>query len=73
MFQKQTKENGYFDLNRKEQWINIFYEWLENSLKENFYSNPIVKAEIEKILPSIHSGRISPYQAGVKVLEKVLK
>ena len=73
MFQKQTKENGYFDLNRKEQWINIFYEWLENSLKENFYSNPIVKVEIEKILPSIHSGRISPYQAGVKVLEKVLK
>ena len=24
MFQKQTKENGHFDLNRKEQWINIF-------------------------------------------------
>lgn len=72
-FEQQTKNSGYFELNRKEQWVNIFYEWLENSLKDNFYSNPIVKKEIAKLLPSVHSGCISPYQAGAKILEKITK
>jgi len=49
--------------------VNIFYEWMDNSIKDSFYSKEVVKEEIARLLPAIKSGSISPYQAGWRVLE----
>lgn len=68
-FEAVIKENGFFDKTRHEQWVNIFYEWMDNSIKDSFYSKEVVKEEIARLLPAIKSGSISPYQAGLCVLE----
>ena len=63
-FQKLTKQNGCFDKHRDEQLLKIFYEWIDFSMKNNFYANPIIKEKIQEIIPLIMKGVITPYQAG---------
>lgn len=68
-YERLTKENGYFEHHRTEQLIKIFYDWMENTIKDNFYNNPIVKEEILRLIPEIKSGKITPYQAGGMILK----
>lgn len=63
-FQKMTKQNGFFEKHRDEQLVKIFYDWIDLSLKNNFYANPLIKEKIAEIIPLIRSGAITPYQAG---------
>ncbi|MCQ2286406.1 MAG: methylmalonyl Co-A mutase-associated GTPase MeaB [Bacteroidales bacterium] len=67
-FVRQTQANGWFQSNRNEQSIKIFYEWIENTLRQNFFATPEVKALVESLLPNIRNGVLSPYQAAAKVL-----
>lgn len=69
-FEEETKKSGFFEKSRKEQWINIFYEWIDHSVKESFYAKEVVKKAIAAALPQIKSGKISPYQAAWGVLEE---
>lgn len=68
-YEKQTKENGFFEHQRTEQLIRIFNDWIDHTLKDNFYNHPAVKEQIEKLIPEIKSGKITPYQAGGLVLQ----
>jgi LAO/AO transport system kinase len=68
-YEKSTKENQYFYHQRTEQLIRIFYDWIDHTLKEKFYHHPAVKEHIEKLIPDIKSGKITPYQAGGLVLQ----
>ena len=66
-FQKLTKQNGYFDKHRDEQLLKIFYDWIDFSMKNKFYANPVIKEKIREMVPLIMAGVITPYQAGAIV------
>lgn len=68
-FAQSTKANGHFDLQRNSQLVKSFYEWIDSSIKNRFYENDEVKRLIEKLLPQIQNGHITPYQAGHQILE----
>lgn len=69
-FQTKTKQSGFFEKIRKEQWISTFYEWIDHSIKESFYAEQEVKKNIDLLLPKIIKGDISPYQAAWKVIKE---
>ena len=68
-FAEETRANGFFHLQRNQQLVKSFYEWIDFSIKSRFYENTEVKQLIEKLLPQIQSGHITPYQAGHQILE----
>lgn len=68
-YEALTKSNGYFQKNRTEQNINIFYHWINFTLQNNFYNNPKIMEEIEHLLPLIREKKISPYMAAAKLVE----
>lgn len=63
-----TKENQFFYIQRNEQNIKLFYEWVEHSIRDRFYADPKVQKKIESLIPLIQSGQITPYQAGGMLL-----
>lgn len=65
-----TKSNGYFEKNRTEQNVNIFYNWINFTLQNDFYNNEEKAKEIERLLPLIRERRISPYMAATEVIHK---
>ena len=67
-YEALTKSNGYFEKNRTEQNVNIFYNWINFTLQNDFYNNEAKAQEIERLLPLIREKRISPYMAASKVI-----
>jgi LAO/AO transport system kinase len=67
-YEALTKGNGYFEKNRTEQNVNIFYNWINFTLQNDFYNNETKAREIERLLPLIREKRISPYMAASKVI-----
>ena len=63
-FEEHTKANGFFEKNRNEQNVKIFYDWIDFTIKNNFFNNPDVQTKINELLPKVLDGRITPYQAG---------
>ena len=63
-FEQHTKANGFFEKNRNEQNVKIFYDWIDFTIKNNFFNNPEVQTKIDELLPKVLDGRITPYQAG---------
>ena len=63
-FEQHTKANGFFEKNRNEQNVKIFYDWIDFTIKNNFFNNPDVQTKINELLPKVLDGRITPYQAG---------
>ena len=63
-FEQHTKANGFFEKNRNEQNVRIFYDWIDFTIKNNFFNNPDVQTKIDELLPKVLDGRITPYQAG---------
>lgn len=64
-----TDKNGYFQKRRQEQELKIFFESIGDRLKNNFYNDPDVKAQLEQIKSRILQGKVSSYQAGNSLLE----
>jgi len=69
-YRNLTRANGFFVHQRTEQLIRIFYEWIDSTLKENFYSNSNIQNKIDLLIPDIKSGKITPYQAGGMILNQ---
>ena len=67
-YEALTKTNGYFEKNRTEQNVNIFYNWINFTLQNDFYNNEAKAQEIERLLPLIREKRISPYMAASRVI-----
>ena len=67
-FEVLTKGNGHFSKNRNEQNVKIFYDWIESTIRNNFFNNPHTQAAIENELPKVQAGEITPYQAGNAVM-----
>lgn len=70
-FEAQTRTNGFFQKNRKEQAGFWLQDSLEAGLKEKFYNNPLVKARLAAIETSVLEGRMSPIDAAAQILELV--
>jgi len=68
-YEALTKANGYFEKNRTEQNVNIFYNWINFTLQNDFYNNETKAQEIERLLPLIREKRISPYMAASRVIK----
>ncbi|MCR4737561.1 MAG: methylmalonyl Co-A mutase-associated GTPase MeaB [Bacteroidales bacterium] len=67
-YEALTKQNGYFEKNRTEQNVNIFYNWINFTLQNDFYTDANKAREIERLLPLIREKRISPYMAAAQVI-----
>ncbi len=65
-----TKSNNYFNFNRNEQATFIFIDFINRNLNQQFYQAKIIKPLIEKIKIDILNGKISPYIAGQRLLQK---
>jgi LAO/AO transport system kinase len=69
-FEKQTKDNGFFELNR----INQQKYWMNETLKEHilndFFGNAEVKALIEDTQIKLIKGEITSFQAAELVYQK---
>ena len=68
-FAELTKENGWFFKQRDQQLITTFYDWVDFSIKNNFYSNITVKNKIAELTSLIKNKKISPYQAGYQLVK----
>ncbi len=69
-FEQHTRSNGFFEKNRNEQNVKIFYDWIDFTIKNNFFNNPDVAKKIEELLPKVLEGNITPYQAGNAVVDE---
>lgn len=68
-YRQLTKENGYFEIRRRDQELKIFHESIGQRLKDHFYANKAVQTQLEEIKSRIASNQISSYQAGNILLE----
>lgn len=69
-FFELTKTNGFFVENRLRQEKHIMFETINQSLKDNFYSNKIVSKILPDFEKEVLTGRTSAYIAAQKLLEK---
>jgi len=72
-FEKLTKKNKFFFKHRTEQSVRTFFDWMNDLIKENFFSNPRIENRINNLLPQIKEGKISPYQAGSDLVQNYLQ
>lgn len=64
-----TKENGYFESNRKEQSVYWMNEAIQDQLKETFFQHPKVKKELPVLEKKVATGSISSFKAASELLK----
>ncbi len=67
-FLKFTKTNGYFQANRNTQAKYWMYETIHEALRENFYTNPAVKANMNHFEEKVLNNEISSFIAAKELL-----
>lgn len=72
-FLEITKSNDVFTRRRKDQKIEWVFRMIENELKDCFYNNDKVKAEIPKIKEMLTDEKILPTAAAEELLKKYNK
>jgi LAO/AO transport system kinase len=70
---QQTKENGHFTENRKDQNYFWMMETINEQLKLNFYTNPEVISQLEANKKAVQNDEISPFAAAHLLLKKYFK
>lgn len=70
-FVNLTKSNGCFLKQRDEQLVTTFHDWVDFTIKNNFYSNNAVKNTISELIQSVKDKKISPYQAGTQLIKSI--
>ena len=68
-FLSLTKQNGWFENNRKQQAKNWFYELLEQGLKQLFYKDEKVSGKLKAIEQEVIQGKVSSANAAKRLLE----
>ncbi len=69
----QSKENGYFEQNRKIQNKNWFLQTVDEHIKQFFHQRESFKKEQSKMLAAIENNEISPFYAAKLLLDKITK
>ena len=64
-----TKTNNFFDENRQEQNQYWMLETINEKIKNNFYTNPSVISQLDKLKIAVHKNEISPFAAAQSLLE----
>ena len=68
-----TRENGFFDANRREQAKHRLTETINEELLNNFYRHEGVREALEEYEKMILSNKVSSYQAAKELLSKYYK
>ena len=71
----QTKANGFFDNNRRQQSLNILNDSIEESLKSNFYTDSVISKLIDDYKNQIFSPKnnrdeVNPYEVAQMLLDR---
>ena len=64
-----VKGNGYYKKKRREQAQFWMYESINESLKNNFYENPVIEEELKKYEESVLSGKLDSFMAAQELLQ----
>ena len=65
-----TTSNGYFSKKRIAQLKDWLHQSIADKLKETFYNNPSVKAELTKMEAQLSIGNINPYRLASELISK---
>jgi LAO/AO transport system kinase len=68
-----TKESGFFYSRRQQQSRFRMYEFINNSLRDNFYNNIDVNKQLESAEKSVLNGEMSSFVAAKKLLDNYFK
>lgn len=68
-FEKETKENGFFDFNRKEQNKFWLLQTIDERLKNDFYQHPKIKNALIDQLKAIERNETTPFAAAKYLLD----
>lgn len=68
-----TKKNGYFDVKRKLQSKYWMYETIDEVLRNHFYKNPEIEAQLAEMEIKISKDEISSFIAATKLLDSYFK
>lgn len=68
-FSEQTRENGYFERNRKDQAVYWMHETINQQLKKRFYSNSSIKKNIEQVQKKVRNGKMSSLKGASELLK----
>jgi LAO/AO transport system kinase len=67
-YEKQTKNNGFFDQNRQSQHINWLYDYIRQSLENSFFENLAVNNQLQTTLNAVREGTQLPIEAAESLL-----
>lgn len=70
---QQTRENGYFTDNRKDQNYFWMIETINEQLKQNFYNQPEIISLLEQNKKAVQNNEISPFAAAQFLLNQYKK
>lgn len=72
-FELQQRQNGHFNLNRKEQAIHWMYQTIQHILKRNFYKDPNIKSKLKQFEEDVRNGSKHSVQAARLLLSEYYK
>ncbi|MBC8321027.1 MAG: methylmalonyl Co-A mutase-associated GTPase MeaB [Bacteroidetes bacterium] len=72
-FLSLTKNNGFFENNRREQAVMVFNDTIEENLRTSFYGKPEIKKLIKEYKNQIYKGEINPYEVAQLLLDRYFK
>ena len=65
-----TKGNGFFSLNRSQQAKFWMYEFIDESIRTRFYTQPGIRELLQSLEAEVLSGSRSSFHAALEILEK---
>ncbi len=72
-YKKQTTDNGYFQRKRNEQNIQLMFNTINETLKEEFYADKDIGQMLHSIKSEVLNNKISSYIAAQKLIDAYLK
>lgn len=64
-----VSNNGYYDKKRREQASYWMYESINETLRNNFYENPVIAEELAKYEQAVLTGKMESFMAAGELLE----
>lgn len=69
-FEKETRRNGFFEINRSNQLQFVLHEAISDLLKNNFYNTQYIKKNIKLIEQQIMNKEVNPYFVAGELVKK---